>query len=454
VRHVRDGLNGAVRVSTIVLVAYYWPPLGGVGSQRALSFARHLPSLGFDVVVVTPRRGAYGLDPSLPADDALEGVRVVRTGSFEPAVIARRLRRGKTSASAAGDMVDAADVGPVGALVRGAVRRALYFPDHARGWILPATRAVRKAARETKAAAIVSTSPPVSGHVAAVKAAKSLGLPVVLDFRDLWTAHREDDDRSSRAKSERRLERELLRDASAVTTVSDACRKWLVGRHGDAPTAPFRVLRNAFEESDFVGAPPARERDVFRIVHAGTVYGAKQDTTAFFRALTKVRASGAFGGKRLEVVFAGKVDAHAVDAARAAGASDVLALAGFVTHAESVRLMRTATLNLLLTWSAPGPVADGVCPGKMYEQMAARRPVLALALPTCEAVALLAESGGALVADPHDEAAIADALRRFAAADRAGDAASAAPPRAASIERFSRKSVARELAELLASMTQ
>ena len=89
-RHLRDGLSAP----TIVLVAYYFPPLGGVGSQRALSFARHLPSLGFEVVVVTPKRGAYGLDPTLPADGSMAGVRVVRTGSFEPAVIARKLRPG------------------------------------------------------------------------------------------------------------------------------------------------------------------------------------------------------------------------------------------------------------------------------------------------------------------------------------------------------------------------
>jgi hypothetical protein len=66
-------------VPTIVLVAYYYPPLGGVGSQRALSFARHLPALGYDVVVVTPRRGAYGLDATLPADDAQPGLGGGRT---------------------------------------------------------------------------------------------------------------------------------------------------------------------------------------------------------------------------------------------------------------------------------------------------------------------------------------------------------------------------------------
>ena len=449
-RHLRDGLSAP----TIVLVAYYFPPLGGVGSQRALSFARHLPSLGFDVVVVTPKRGAYGLDPTLPADGSMPGVRVVRTGSFEPAVIARKLRPGKGSASDAGDMVEGVDGGAIGSFVRRALSATFYFPDHARGWVGPAARAAKKAARATNAVAIVSTSPPVSAHLAAVKAAHALALPAVLDFRDLWTAHRDEGDRSPRVEAERRLEHELLHAAAAVTTVSDACRKWLLMRYGSGAAKPFRVLRNAFEESDFADAPPPRDAGVFRIVHAGTLYGAKQDTTAFFRALARLRAAGTFGDRRVEVVLAGKVDSQAVDAARAAGCADLLVLPGFVSHAEALRLLRSATVNLLLTWSEPGPVADGVCPGKMYEQMAAGRPVLALALPSCEAVSLLTETGGALVAGPHDGAAIETALARLAAADARGDAALAVPPRTAAVARFSRKSVARELADLLLSVAR
>jgi hypothetical protein len=125
-----------------------------------------------------------------------------------------------------------------------------------------------------------------------------------------------------------------------------------------------------------------------------------------------------------------------------------------VTHDEAIARMRAATVNLLLTWSEPGPVADGVCPGKMYEQIAARRPVLALALPGCEAASVLAATGGALVADPRDERAIASALSRLVDADRAGDALAAVPPWTAQAGRSSRKSVARELADLLASIAR
>lgn len=439
---------------TVVLVAYYYPPLGGVGTQRALSFARYLPEHGYDVVVVTPRRGAYGLDPSLPGDDALRGVRVLRTGSFEPAVLARSLRRRRAAAPASGDMVESIGGGPIATLVRRALHATMYFPDHARGWIGPASRAVRRAASVMRIRAVVSTSPPVSGHVAAVKAARALGVPAVLDFRDLWTGLRAPGDRSSRAEAERRLEARLLRDASAVTTVSEAWRRWLLARFGEGDARPFRVLRNGFEETDFAGPAPSREPGVFRVVHAGTLYGARQDMTAFFRAVAALRRRGDFGPLRPEVALCGKLDPHALDAARGAGCEDLVTRRGFVTHGEAVAMMRSATVNLLHAWSDPGPFTDGMCPAKMYEQMAAGRPVLALCLPGVDARALVEEAGGALLADPRDQPAIERALQRFVSAEIEGDAARAAPPRSASLERFSRRSVARELAELLASLAR
>lgn len=436
---------------TILLIAYYYPPLGGIGSLRALSFARHLPAFGYRPVVITPAQGAYGRDPSLDAG-AGHDLTVVRTATLEPAVLLRRLRRGAGAAQAAsggGDFIDPVSHGGVSHAVRGLLHGLIYFPDHANGWIPAATRAAVRAGREHGAVAVLSSSPPVSAHVVALRAARALSVPALLDFRDLWTAHKEDTARGPRFDAERRLEERLLRRAAAVTTVSDACGEWLAARHGGATAAPFVVLRNGYEEAAFEGPAPDREPGVFRIVHTGTVYGAKQDLTAFFAALARLRTEGAFGPLRPEVVLAGKVDAQSLAAARAARVEDLVVTPGFVPHHEAVALLRSATVNLLLTWSVPGWVARGVCPGKMYEQIAAGRPVLALALPDCEAARVATDAGGTLVADPHDAGGIHAALARLVEAERAGDAARAVPPRMADPTPYSRRAGARLLAETL-----
>ncbi len=431
---------------TVVLLAYYYPPLGGIGSQRALSLARHLPDLGWRVVVVTPRRGAHPPDPSLGTGEA-PGVTVIRTRSLEPSLLFRRRPPPGTPPGA--DLVAGRPAGGVTGLARRLLHGALYFPDHARGWAPFAAAAARRAARRHGAAVIVSTSPPVSAHLAALAAARATGAPAVLDFRDLFAAHRPAQDQSRRAERERRLERRLISGAAAVVAATEGQADWLSRFAPPRPGTPVTTIRNGFEEEDFAGAPPPRDPTVFRLVHAGTVYGARQDTTTLFRALSRVRAEGAFGARVVEVLLAGKVDPHTLAAAREAGCEGTLRPTGFVTHAEAVRLSRSATVNLLLVWSAPGPVRDSVCPGKMYEEMAAGRPILALSRPDGEAARLLRETGGALVADFDDEAAIADALRRLAAADAAGDALLAVPPRTGDLSRFTRRAAAARYAALL-----
>ena len=217
-------------------------------------------------------------------------------------------------------------------------------------------------------------------------------------------------------------------------------------------TKPFEVLRNGFEPDDFSGPSAVREPGVFRIVHTGTIDPVRHDLAPFFRAVDDVRNRGGFGNLRPEVVLAGKGSKEAVATAREAGVDDLVRALGFVDHDRAVELARTATVNLLMTWAVPGVVADGHLPGKMYEQMGAGRPVMALALPGGEIHDLLERAGGTLVAEPGDQARIGDCLERFATAEAVGDAARAAPPRAIDASPFFRSSVAAQLAGLLASL--
>lgn len=432
----------------ILLVAYYYPPLGGIGSYRAWSYARHLPTHGFRPIVLTPRLGAYGTDDTLDPHPH-PSVEVVRTTSYEPAVLARRLRGGG-GGDGGGGMVEATP-GRLAGLARRVLAATAYHPDHARGWVGPAVRAGVRAGRELGVRAVVSTSPPFSGHLVATRIARRLRVPSVVEFRDLYSDQAGAAPGSLRRRAQERLERRVLQDASAVVTVGDVWRKHLLGRYGTGRAKPFRVLRNAFEEDDFRAPPPARDGDLFRIVHTGTVYEERHRLDGFFRGLALARERGAFGARRPVVVLAGKVAAHARESAAAAGCEDLLELPGFVSHERAVELTRAADVNLLLCWeTVPDVVRDGLCPGKMYEQLAAGRPILHLAPTRTEAAELLDETGRGRTADPGDPEAVADVLTDLARA-----AEGSTPdgwPRDPDLARFSRREVAAGLAALLASL--
>ena len=150
---------------------------------------------------------------------------------------------------------------------------------------------------------------------------------------------------------------------------------------------------------------------------------------------------------RVQAAFLGELRPADREWALGLGLGDALALEGFRPHAEALAAMRAADVLLLLV-----PRADGrglsVVSGKVFEYLAAERPILALVPPEGDAAALLRDTGSAWIADPDDEAAIAAAIGESIAAwegDRLDERRLSADWR----ERLDRRTRAGELAALL-----
>ena len=83
---------------------------------------------------------------------------------------------------------------------------------------------------------------------------------------------------------------------------------------------------------------------------------------------------------------------------------------GYVPHDESVRLLRSADLLFLPMHNVAAGWRVGIIPGKTYEYIAARRPILA-AVPPGDAHDLLRSAGNAAICDPADVVAMRRELR-------------------------------------------
>ncbi|MHC4472086.1 MAG: glycosyltransferase, partial [Planctomycetota bacterium] len=253
----------------VLFFAYYFPPMGGMGSIRALSFVRHLPREGVDVTVVAPRTGTYGLDPSLEPPPS---ARIVRTGTLEPTILLGR-----------GGQVGGVGRGPGGSggtspRIRNLVHKLLHVPDPNIGWVPAAVSAGLRTARRWTPDVILSSSPPLSAHVAAAVTASRLRKPLVIDVRDFLETQRLH--RGLRDRLDRLFEDRVLRRAAGFVAPTDGILEDLRRR----VRRPSLLVRNGYEETDFEGpAPDLPER--FRLVHVGTTYGWRKDPAAFFRAV-------------------------------------------------------------------------------------------------------------------------------------------------------------------------
>jgi glycosyltransferase involved in cell wall biosynthesis len=377
----------------VLMISYYFPPLGGIGSVRAVKFARYLPEFGWDPVVITPRNGAYYRDPTLEFDER----KVVRTPSLEISRTAKRM-----IGSTRGD-TRPADVGPMMERVRRFAARWVYRPDAQVGWYPFALASARRALRERGCDLIFSSSFPITAHLVARRLHQESRIPWVAEFRDLWTDLSRYDSRRRRRRDQV-TERSLLGTSTAVVTVSDGYAKVLLGRGARCVS----VITNGFDPEDFTrGLASARPVATYM----GTYYSDRQDLRAALGVLGELARSGPLAG--LVVRFVGDFPDSLRGSLIEAGLADSAQCTGFVPHREALRYLGDSTLLLLagpVSNAFSGSAIQGNIAAKVFEYLGSRRPILYVGDGGAEIEALIRELPGVACARPGDSAGIREAI--------------------------------------------
>jgi glycosyltransferase involved in cell wall biosynthesis len=413
----------------VLIVSLYFPPAGGGGVQRPLKFATHLPSLGIETHVLAPD------DPKwIHRDDDLP----MPTQAW----VHRTRFIGPQGRKVAEELHGTAGVERALVQARSFGRR-LLFPDENVTWNLTAIPAAIRIVRSEGIDVVLTTSPPGSVHLIGAAAKRATGVKWVADLRDSLVAHphRRSESAFVRAKEKGQegIARLVARSADAIVTVSDAIAD---ETRGLDPAGRVVPIANGSDFDDFAGLE-YRRGPRFRITHAGSFFG-KRDPRPF---LTALQQSG------LDDVVARFVgDFRASDREWAAGLElgDRLELVPYAPRAVSLELQRDSDILLLLIPDANGR-GKGVLSGKVFEYLAAERPILAVVPPDGAAAQLIRDTGAGVVVAPDDVDGMAAALRDLHGRWQAD----ALPDRPLSDEwcdRVSRRTRVQELADLLWSL--
>jgi glycosyltransferase involved in cell wall biosynthesis len=413
----------------VLLVTMYYPPAGGGGVQRPLKLATHLPALGIETHVLAPD------DPKwLHRDDDLRPP----TQAF----VHRARYLGPKARLPSEELRGLTGFDLVLAQTRLAGRR-LLLPDPSVTWAPTAIPAAVRLVRSEGIDVVITTSPPLSMNLIGAAVKRLAGIPWVADQRDslVQNADRRFERKAVQAKEKalQQVVRLVARRADAVVAVSESIADEV--RAFD-PAGQVRVIPNGSDFDDFAGLE-YRPGERFRITHTGSFFG-KRNPRAFLSALA---SSG------LDDVVARFVgDFRSVDRewVQELGLGDRLELLDYLPHRRALELQRDSEANLLLLPDAAGR-GKVVPSGKIFEYLAAERPILA-AVPTDGAAAkLVRETGAGVVVGPDDEDGIREALRGLHARWRAGQLGDGYLSDGER-KKLSRKTRVEELAELLWSL--
>jgi glycosyltransferase involved in cell wall biosynthesis len=412
----------------VLLVSFFFPPAGGGGVQRPLKFAAHLPALGIETHVLAPDDPRWihsGEELPPPTKAWVHRARFVGPRSRRPAEELRGLEG-------------------IDLWLRRAelLPQRFLLPDARVTWNLTAIPAAIRLVRKHGIDVVLTTSPPPSTHFVGAAVKRATGTPWVADLRDSIAAnpHRRTEHAAVRLKEKgmQSVAGLIGRQADAVVTVSDAIAEEV---RGLGPAGTVATIPNGCDFEDFEGLE-YRPGERFRLTHAGGFFG-KRTPRPFLTAL-------ADSGLDLVARFVGDFRSTDREWAEQLALGDRLELVPYTSHRNALALERDSEALLLLIPEADGR-GRGVLSGKVFEYLAAERPILAVVPPDGEAARLLRETGNGVVVGPEDTAGIAEALRDLVERWRAGslDSAVLAPELR---ERLSRRARAEELAGVLAGV--
>ncbi|MBX3464594.1 MAG: glycosyltransferase [Planctomycetes bacterium] len=415
-----------------LLIAYYFPPDGGPGAQRPISFARHLPGHGIACTVLTRTPPA-------------------RRGMFDPA-----------------DEAALARVEPCCRIVRAAPATAM--PEVLRNL----TAAGDAAIADHRPDVVLVTMSPFELWRTADELGRRHGLPVVFDLRDPWALDGVVDYRTRwHWRREFAEMRRMLRAADGVVANTPECRGLFLGAEPQLDPARVAVVTNGWDADDFPAPlPDVEPGPVLRLLHGGSflchelyvherplrrllgwlrhspepLWRSGRTPRHLLGAIRRLRERGASAGAEVRFCAMGQADEALRRCVAESGVADAVELLGYQPHATVTAALRSADALFLTLHGLPPGHRSRIVPGKTYEYLASGRPILA-GLPAGDAREFVAASPRGFVADPCDETALADRLVELHARWRAGEFRH--PERPADIDTRERNALAGELASFL-----
>ena len=341
----------------VLIIAYYW-------GTRIPGLAKYLPEFGWQPIILTAPMGG---NPD-------SRVRIIETPYRDVLVFWKRLFRlnpneglrrgikgrfGITSKKSLMDYI----------LTFGG--EIVNYPDGYRGWKPFAIKAGDELLQQEDIQAMISSSSPITCHLIARELKIKHKIPWAADFRDLWTQNHNYSYSRFRKLFDRRLELKTLSEADALVTVSqpwaDKLSTLHKGKTAYAITCGF--------DSEIVNTPPANLTAKFTITYTGAIYSGKHDPAKLFAALQELISNGTMNPDDIEVRFYGHKNAWLDRDIEHYGLSGIVKQYGLVPRDVAVGKQRESQLLLRLKWE--NPQERGAYSGKIFEYLAARRPILA-----------------------------------------------------------------------------
>lgn len=410
-------------MKNVLIIAYAFPPIGGVGAIRIVKFAKYLAEFGWRPVILTVNDSNEFVIDDMLQDELANDLSVYRTRIWEPLNVAQ-LKKSSSRLSVS-PSANESDIGRTSRL-RGAARsylksalRHLYFalriPDDKIGWWPFAVRKGLDIIGKENVDLIFATTPPYTALLIGQALKRKSGIPFVVDYRDEWSTNQYRDYPSNPVTRtiNRWLEKRVLQSADAIVGLSDPLLRNLENEDL-LPQAVARLrLPNGYDSADYEIANTDRTstpNELFTLTYTGSFYGERQSPKYFLAALAQLLERQPELRTKITVRFVGSIYPEHERLIAQNGVNDIVQVVGVVSHEQATIEQQSADLLLLIIGNGSGE--NSVLTGKIFEYLGAGCPILALVPEEGAAAEVIKATSTGYVVGPSNIVAIQEQIEQ------------------------------------------
>ncbi len=420
----------------VLIVTYYWPPAGGPGVQRWLKFVTYLRDYGIEPILYLPENPQYPiLDTSL-SDEVPEGITIYSRPIFEPYGIARMFSSKKTKRISSG-IIQTKNQSALEKMMLW-IRGNFFIPDARKYWLKPSVKFLSELLDQQPIEAIITTGPPHSVHLIGKELKNKYGLHWLADFRDPWTSigyHKKLRLTKSSKKKHKQLESSVLNTADQIVVTSQTTKK----EFETITQQPITVITNGYDTGYKGGIDLDKP---FTISHIGSLLTGRNPKN-LWKVLSDLASRNEVFRSDLQLEFIGVVSKDVMDTLYRYELAPYIKMRGYLSHAEAMRRQQSSQILLLV--EIDSEETKGIVPGKLFEYMAANRPILALGPAEWEVATMIQDTETGVAFDYHEREALEQVLLKWYNAYKKGTL----QVQSKDIENYSRKALTQRLANLL-----
>lgn len=378
----------------VLIIAYYFPPMGLSGVQRTAKFAKYLPQFGWKPTVLTVApTGYYAMDESLLHEVEDAGSLIYRASSLDANRIFRKKRVVKMPSERVRKIFQF-------------VGDTLFVPDTKIGWKSKALKVARELVKREQFDLIFATAPPQTDFLIGQELKKLYRLPLVLDYRDAWLDYPFKYYPSPlHWYLNYRLEKKVLKDSDRIIVTLRRVKESILKRYPGLHYNDVVIIPQGFDPDDLSSGTGTsqKNRRKMRISHAGTFY-AGRNPSIMLHALSEIFRESPHLRGRIELNLIGNVRDEDQRLVTQLGLHNDVILAGYLEHRECTQQLAESNVLWLVLDN------DFQSPGKLYEYIGARKPLLASVVDG-NVRQLILESNAGVILAPTDLNAHIKAIR-------------------------------------------